>query len=788
MGIYDPDAHWFTVYTQYGDPVPHQFKVLARWGGTRDDTTKPVKWVLITFNASVPPNTTRIYRLGHGLSSTGSLQVVDNGTDFTILPTPGTAIHVNKSNASLFSGVTVDGQTVVSSGGGIRMKNALGNMVQPVVTETVLEEAGDVRAVIHQKGTLGNLEFSLRYTFHAGQKNAIVDFRLVNRNPYGHFGGITPGTEYFDFLKIWLPVSGSAATVTNRDTARSFGNSPYRVLQDYTWTFNNDLEANFHYDENIANFQVGSGNVYREGSIDLRTSNGGVTAVVDRFWQNFPKAFNVVNGNELEVALWPDGGHGPEFRGNYATPSSPAPIDPMALDFYRFEGGRQKVHRMMFDFHTDVRNNMDVRRIGDLLQIPLVGRTTGKWFARSFAHGKVLVERKEWASVAPQRFEALTDVLTSDANADPYGSVGKVGLPGFRNRGGRGGGVQWYGWDNYGDFMWTDGPSSLHYDWPQNVLLAWARGGDYGFFDVGRDMAAHRRDYDHNHSNSTVEFWRGAQFYEKGWWHGNNSTGRLSHTWIGGLLLNYALTGDEFSREAALESLDFILRYPPRNWNGLYGSRIPGWSIENLVDAYTYLGDPMYLSEAGAGVARFEELEGNWGSQGYVMNASTGTPFCQPFMHSIFFCAAARYTLLSGDPSYLPLLHRMKTFLGTTVNMGTGPMTAMTVPTVDYLVYDNGTVNGSHRHHSWYLADVYSLSALIFANQADADIAEFLFNVSARFHQEATTTVVNYYDPATFSINSMWMPGFPGTESKVMAGIMSHGLSYMALHTLQGGQ
>lgn len=789
LGFTDPEAHWFAIRTPWGQTVPRQFRVLSRWGGARTDISKPIRWVLVTFPADCPPYSTAIYTLGHGFSPSGSIVVSDLLDKIVVSPAPGASMTISKQSFSLFESVVVDGQTLVSApGGGIRMRDAWNLPVAPAVTETLLEESGPVRTVVRQRGTLNELQFTARYTFHTGSKSVTVDFQLLNPRRYGHFSGATPGTEYFDHLKLWLPVQGSNPAITSRDATRYAGAHPYTIEQGYTWLFNRDLAANFHYAERLNGDLISAGNRYLEGSIDLSTSLGGVTASVDRFYENFPKAFHVVSERELEVALWPEGGSGPAYKGIYGTPNSTDPVDPMAIDNYRFEGGRSKNHRIVFDFHPGGRTPAEVRSAGELVQKPPAGRTSGWWFARTLAHGRVLVEKRPWEDPEGQRFEALMEVLHSDAAADSQNSVGKIGFPAFRNRGGYGGGTQWYGWDTFGDVLWSDGMSSLHYDWPYGVLVNWARGGSYGFLDVARDMVAHRRDYDQNHSTDPAESWRGAQFYEKGWWHGNYMLGQASHTWIGGLLLNYALTGDEMSYEAALKGLDYIMRHPPGNWTGMWGARIPGWSVEVLLDGYTYVGNPAYLAAAKAGVARFEELEANWGHQGYVMNAGNPTtPFVTPFMHGIMFCAAARYTMLSGDPAHLGLLHRMKTFLASTIIPGTGTPGAMTLPSVKYWVYPDGSSQGSHTHHTWYLANVFSHAALLFGEQQDKTLAFTLYSIGVRFHQQSPVQVLNYNDPSTWSKQGMHMSYYPGTESKAMGGMMNQGLSYLAARMVLAG-
>jgi len=55
-----------------GRPVPAQFIPLARWAGAPGDTSKPVRWLLVDFQASLPANGTATYRL---VSSGGALPV-----------------------------------------------------------------------------------------------------------------------------------------------------------------------------------------------------------------------------------------------------------------------------------------------------------------------------------------------------------------------------------------------------------------------------------------------------------------------------------------------------------------------------------------------------------------------------------------------------------------------------------------------------------------------------------------------------------------------------------------
>ena len=95
----------------------------------------------------------------------------------------------------------------------------------------------------------------------------------------------------------------------------------------------------------------------------------------------------------------------------------------------------------------------------------------------------------------------------------------------------------------------------------------------------------------------------------------------------------YVTTGDEAAREAAIENAAYIFRDSPKNWTGWWGSRIPGWGIDNLISLYTYIGNPTYLNEACLGVYRYEEVELAGGGNGYVL--SPGSNDTQGWMENM---------------------------------------------------------------------------------------------------------------------------------------------------------
>jgi hypothetical protein len=76
-------------------------------------------------------------------------------------------------------------------------------------------------------------------------------------------------------------------------------------------------------------------------------------------------------------------------------------------------------------------------------------------------------------------------------------------------------------------------------------------------------VAWSRRDYNQNHSTNPAELWRGASFYEKGYWHGNYVSGIASHNWVEGPMY-HVITGDG-RRAGRARERRVHPRDPPKN-------------------------------------------------------------------------------------------------------------------------------------------------------------------------------------------------------------------------------
>ena len=108
----NPNANLMLVDSN-GSPVPVQFKVLSRWWGTREDVSRPCKWILVEFNADVPALGSSMYYIRAGARTTGQIWHLDQPTQ-VVVGTGAAEFTISKTEFSVFDQVKVGDQVVFS--------------------------------------------------------------------------------------------------------------------------------------------------------------------------------------------------------------------------------------------------------------------------------------------------------------------------------------------------------------------------------------------------------------------------------------------------------------------------------------------------------------------------------------------------------------------------------------------------------------------------------------------------------------------------------------------------
>lgn len=657
------------------NPIPAQFRILSRWHGTVDETTKPIKWVLVDFQADVPAEGTATYNLtdqGTGNIAETNLEIQEDNDHITI--STGKAIFkIRKTGFNLFDEVVIDkdndgsvDDVVVSTspqnGIFLTYSNDIYSSASDPNPDISIEESGPLRVVLKVKGTHAlssggtKLHYTVRLHFYNNKEFVRVLYTLENHKVYRTTYQGDTGYRYDLFDNLFLRLEGNfsppvTTTIANYDDincpnnidaceptlslysdSSDTGTDAYRLIQNWHETNPSpyDQSKNFYYQIFKNNNNSGLGKVRTIGYFDRSDSSWGMTVGIRDFWQNFPMAISS-DGSLINVELWPDEGFGP-WRSNTLSV---------------LEGGRHKTHEILFYFHKGSAQSANSEKLVRAVQKPLLALASPSWYAETKAISPVMVEKRNWddpdildpdLAEGFNRYERLQEVKWNREVADDYGSYGKQSLLTFRERGGKNGYGQMYGWFNFGDIHWDAGYSSGHYDWPWSMLFHFLRTGERGAFDIGADCARHRKDIDQCHTLTDRR--GGLQFYEKGEYHGNGYAQESSHTWVQGLLLYWALTGDQHAYESALEVGEGLHNYWAKwygfAWPGYWGIRMAGWSVGNWAALYRYTGNEAYMDDAKLIAHSVVDQEQIDGGNGYVLEPPYGeqTPVAQTTGHT----------------------------------------------------------------------------------------------------------------------------------------------------------
>ena len=454
-----------------------------------------------------------------------------------------------------------------------------------------LEEANALRVVVRQDGhfnvdaarVMPTVGFTLRYYIYADQPFVRVRLRLNNQGTYGFGASNTQQAPYAQhaLLRSLAAIMPTIASGSNSVSVLNASDAHQRISSK----------------QNAATIAAGSFEV-----------------AVPEFAENFPKALNA-NSNGLRFDVLPDTGSD-----------------------YQFDGARAKTT----DFYLG-----RATLAATVLTTSLNATLEPAYAAQTGALHHAIVEKRDWAaffsqdaelSEAAQRAERLlAGAYAVEANQG-VNAVAAQSVFEYRLRGEQG---ENFGWRNFGDLAWGDGYANAHYDLPFIMLREFLRTGDARAFGLGSEMTRYRSDWGQYHADDywdTQRTWnlRGMAFYEKGD-HGSYREPVPSHTWIEGLWLYWALTGDESVRESAIEASDALARMQFTYDSGLGWNepRWVGWPVLGLMAAWHYTGNSQYLNQAKKNTLLLVQAEEDYGKKGYFIPTGSGIgQAVQPFMWS----------------------------------------------------------------------------------------------------------------------------------------------------------
>jgi hypothetical protein len=561
-----------------GVNVPAQFVVLARWRGIPTDITKPIKWVLLDFQATVLANRTGTYHLtdgGIGNASSTKMAIIEDSSKIAV-STGKARFQISKKYFNFFDYVWIDKNNdgLINDGiitqpysGGLVLIDKGGKQFTTLLEapeEIAIEEQGPLRSVIKIRGVLKAQDgayfapslhypsswpnfdqpyrnsfvyYNCRIHFYNDKDYVKVFFTLENNgangrtHPESNFAPVQ--VVYFDSVHLILKLSKfSRAAVSSEGTNTLLSATDnFTLYQDWKENLadsNKDtLEPIFSngifYNTNKNGQQLSTGKT-NPGWIDLNDNSQGVGLAIRHFWQNFPKKITVTC-SEIKIGLWPGEGYYP-----YCQKSDfPGPQDEIYCarggrdgQAYLFDAGRHKTYEILLTFYSGGQQSR-TKKLSISLSNPLMALASSGWYVQTKALGMIapygLSSSDAKLNEAMQRFEKLQSAMVYDADSQNGLTINNIKTKSpphweFVRQN------RFFNWMNFGDLLWSSNmPSSLHYDWPYSMFLHYIRTGKRNFFDSGVEMIKHRFDIDQYHGdrtdrNNSHKYRNYMQFYE----------------------------------------------------------------------------------------------------------------------------------------------------------------------------------------------------------------------------------------------------------------------------------
>lgn len=618
-----------TLRNEKDEVVPLQMFPSALW------SDKSYKWVMLDFQASVNARSISEYKLAKDTTKHISLEGISVTKEERLwhIETGVTSFYLDTQTFLPFKRVVTEGFDVIDgSKAGFIFLDENNRQYEPKIKNISVETHGNLRVTIKADGVFQNknkkiLQFIARIHFFANHSFVRLDFTLRNPGAAKHPKGLwdlgDPGSIFFRDLTLKVPLKVESETsieyFTEKGTPLSkFNSNTLVIYQDSSggenWKSSNHVNRYGKVTHSFRGYEVRDNEgVIKKGLratplIYIEDGNKGLSGTIQNFWQNFPKALEVED-NALKIRLFP----------KYIS------------DLYELQGGEQKTHTIYLDFS---RNPGALEWVDD----PLIPLMPPEWYSEcgTFPYLSVNSEYKD------NNYEALVETAVKGDNT--FSHRREI--------------IDEYGWRNFGD-VYADHETTRHtgsttlishynnqYDLINGAIRRYLMNSNPLWYELMNDLARHVIDIDIYHTKHDRKEFNGGLF-----WHTNHyldvgtcthrsfSKSHLKyvdsrfcgggpaneHLYTTGLLFHYYMTGNEASREAVLELVDWTIRdiEGPKTilgtlydfakkistWKKVFRgekvrankypfTRASGNTISALIDAYYLTSDKCYLRKA----------------------------------------------------------------------------------------------------------------------------------------------------------------------------------------------
>ncbi len=645
-----PKGTVFGLRDDAGTEVPLQTAVLARW------PDESVRWLLLDFQSSPPPNGTERYTLHWAPGPDG------NAGPAPVCSSGGVAI-APAEHALLRIGGRVDVA--------LSLTNKEGQVCDAVIEAAASEEAGPLRSTYAVRGAFHTPAGERLFGFRL-RASAYAGLSLVRLEPLILVDASEGVMQHVRELRLDLRPHGTPKQGRLGGEPGWAGPvaSPVRLYQ----------RDDMHYEIQRASSdgEPGASGVKAPGWAGVDDDRGSIAAALRSFWQQWPKAM-AVSSEGLSVGLLPrfeEGGFAhmePWYKYQYLFEG----------DCYRLRTGQARRWEVWVDLSGDG------PALAKMANAPLVlspdpahSIASGVWGAVSPAGAPAMAAYDTWAD---NLFEAYCDSIET---ARDYGAM------------------NWGDWFGERQVNW----GNHEYDTTNQFLIQFARTADPKYFYAADAAARHSSEVDtvhyvnedlaehfgssagyppragmvHQHTVGHVSGFYPAEtirelFVERGIGNSPNpylclSPYNLGHLWTQGLTRHYFLTGDPFVRETIEmigENLAQLVEDREYRFMGhSHCGRTTGWPLLALSGAYEISLDPRYLNAMKVlvddALAEQDPVCGGW-----LYSLPRGHCNCEKAKHvgmagfitSVLVNGLSRYHTLTGDERLPEAIRRAITFL-----------------------------------------------------------------------------------------------------------------------------
>lgn len=616
-----------------GALVPSEWRSLGVW------PDGSVRWAVADFLA--PPElrgNVELYLIEGeaGKPSTARLELVETESALRI-DTGAVVFSVLRSSGAIAVEIPVQGEPRRVS-----LETALtlagGRAVRPVVERIGVDGSGPIRTTLRLEGKFestekpGAFRFDMRLSFFAS--TGIIELALTLHNPWPakHPGGLwdlgDEGSLYFESLALTAGASGAIPqrlvwTAEPGSTHQECNPAAFALYQASSggdnWKSRNHVDRSGQVPLSFRGYRVRADGKESHGLranpvVTLEYPGWRLSAAVEKFWEQFPKAIATVDGG-LRVDLFP------RLEGS----------GPGATLLHELQGGEKKTHHAVFSLASTLSSQASCACPLAWVQEPVRVIVDAEYLTSTGALGPLVPDRDD----PHGEYKALI----ANAVEGPSSFFAKREV------------IDEYGWRHFGE-VYADHenthargerPVISHYnnqyDLVQGLLVQFVRSGDSRWFELGQDLARHVVDIDIYHTTLDKPGYNGGFF-----WHSDHYTDayRATHrtysqdspqarsgkpygggpsneqNYSSGLLLYHYLTGCPLARDAVLTLANWVHDMDDGSKTvlgvldkGPTGNATPtaeasyhgpgrgaGNSVRTLLNAFELTGDRRHLEKA----------------------------------------------------------------------------------------------------------------------------------------------------------------------------------------------